>query len=304
MSSIFLILFGGQMDFKNIQTFIKVAELKSFSLAASELGYSQSAVSTQISNIEKELGHLLFDRIGHKIKLTANGVVFLQYTQNIQLLTEDLNSQLNGCTDNIAGIIRIAMADSICTSIFPKILIDFQKHYSNVKIVIKTGVTSEMFTLLTHNEVDMICTLDYKMRRPDFVILKESAVNAGFYISSKHPLAGKANVNISDIKQYPIYLTEENISYRKKLDNIIVEHDEFIIPTYEIGNVQVIKELILNSFGIGFIPEFTVKKELEQKSILPISNPYLPISIWQQLICHKGKALTPAMNALINFIDI
>ncbi|HCR41226.1 MAG TPA: LysR family transcriptional regulator, partial [Lachnospiraceae bacterium] len=59
------------MDFKNIQTFIKVAELKSFSLAASELGYSQSAVSTQISNIEKELGHLLFDRIGHKIKLTA-----------------------------------------------------------------------------------------------------------------------------------------------------------------------------------------------------------------------------------------
>ncbi|WP_312107099.1 LysR family transcriptional regulator [Lachnoclostridium sp.] len=292
------------MDFKNIQTFIKVAELKSFSSAASELGYSQSAVSTQISNLEKELGHLLFDRIGHKIALTANGIIFLQYTQNIQLLTEDLNSQLNGGTDDIAGTIRIAMADSICTSIFPNILIDFQKHYSKVKIVIQTGVTSELFTLLTQNEVDMICTLDFKKQRPDFVILKESAVNTNFYISSNHPLAGKVNVNISDIKQYPIYLTEENISYRKNLDDIIAEHNEFIIPTYEIGNVQVIKELILNSFGIGFIPEFVVKKELTQKSILPISNPNFPISIWRQLICHKGKALTPAMNALINFIDI
>jgi len=292
------------MDFKNIQTFIKVAELKSFSLAASELGYSQSAVSTQISNLENELGHLLFDRIGHKIALTANGITFLQYTQNIQLLTEDLNSQLNGCTDDISGTIRIAMADSICTSIFPKILIDFQKHYSNVKIVIKTGVTSEMFTLLTHNEVDMIFTLDFKIQRPDFIILKESTVNANFYISSKHPLADKTNVNISDIKQYPIYLTEENISYRKKLDDIIAEHNEFIIPTYEIGNVQVIKELILKSYGIGFIPEFVVKKELAQKSILPISNPDFPISVWRQLICHKGKALTSAMNALINFIDI
>lgn len=292
------------MDFKNIQTFIKVAELKSFSLAALELGYSQSAVSTQITNLEKELGHLLFDRIGHKIALTANGVIFLQYTQNIQLLTEELKAQLNGCTDEISGTIRIAMADSICTSIFPKILTGFQKQYSNVKIVIKTGVTSDMFTLLNHNEVDIVCTLDLKIQRPDIVILKESPVNANFYISSNHPLAGKTNTTISDIKQYPIYLTEENISYRKYLDHIIAEIDEFIIPTYEIGNVQVIKELILNSFGIGFIPDFVVAKELSEKSILPISNPNFLVTIWKQLICHRGKALTPAMNALINFIDI
>lgn len=292
------------MDFKNIQTFIKVAELKSFSLAASELGYSQSAVSTQITNLEKELGHLLFDRIGHKIALTANGVTFLQYTQNIQLLTEELYAQLNGCTDDIAGIIRIAMADSICTSIFPKILSAFQKSYSNVKILIKTGITSDMFTLLNHNEVDMVCTLDLKIQRPDIVILKESPVNTNFYISSKHPLASKVNVTISDIKQYPIYLTEENISYRKYLDHIIAELNDVINPTYEIGNVQVIKELILNSFGIGFIPEFVVKNELIQKTIIPISNPNFRITVWEQLICHKGKALTPAMNALINFIEI
>lgn len=292
------------MDFKNIQTFIKVAELKSFSLAATELGYSQSAVSTQIINLEKELGHSLFDRIGHKITLTANGIKVLQYAQNIQLLTKELDTQLNGCTDDITGTIRIAMADSICTSIFPNILTDFQKQYPNIKIVIKTGVTSDMFSLLSHNEVDMVFTLDIKIQRPDFVILKESSVNTNFYISSKHPLAHKSTVNISDIKQYPLYLTEENISYRKELERIIADLNDFIEPTYEIGNVQVLKELILNSSGIGFIPEFVVEKELIQKSILPISNPNFPITIWRQLICHKGKALTPAMTALINFIDI
>jgi DNA-binding transcriptional LysR family regulator len=161
-----------------------------------------------------------------------------------------------------------------------------------------------MFTLLNHNEVDMVCTLDLKIQRPDIVILKEAPVNANFYMSSRHPLAGKTHVSISDMKQYPIYLTEENISYRKYLDHIIAEVDEFIIPTYEIGNVQVIKELILNSYGIGFIPEFVVSKELIQKSICPVSNSNFPFTVWEQLICHKGKALTPAMNALINFIDI
>ncbi|OYP40163.1 hypothetical protein CG709_05215, partial [Lachnotalea glycerini] len=68
--------------------------------------------------------------------------------------------------------------------------------------------------------------------------------------------------------------------------------------------VQVIKALLLDSDGIGFIPEFVVKKELIQKSILPISNPHFPITVWVQLICHRGKALTPAMKALIQFIEI
>lgn len=295
---------GEKMDFKNIHTFIKVAELKSFSSAALELGYSQSAVSTQIINLEKELGHSLFDRIGHKITLTTNGIKFLQYAQNIQLLTKELDEQLNGSADVVSGTIRIAMADSICTSMFPKILSNFQKQYANVKIVIKTGVTSDMFSLLTHNEVDLVYTLDTKIQRPDLVILKESAVNTNFYISSDHPLANCENVCISDIRKYPLYVTEENISYRKELEHIIAKLDEFIVPTYEIGNVQVIKELILNSTGIGFIPEFVVQKELMEKSILPISNSNFPITICRQLICHRGKALTPAMTAFINFIDV
>lgn len=292
------------MDLKNIQTFMKVAELKSFSAAALELGYSQSAVSTQIINLEKEFGHILFDRIGHKIDLTANGIKFLQYAQNVQQMTQELTTQLNGVSGEVAGTIRIAMADSICTSMFPQILLNFQKQYPKVKIVIKTGLTSDMFTLLTHNEVDLVYTLDSKIIRPDFVILKESAVNTNFYISTKHPLATKDRITISDLKYYPIYLTEENISYRKEMEHRIADFDESIIPTYEIGNVQVIKELILSSYGIGFIPEFVVYNELKDARIQAITNDYFPITIWRQLICHKGKALTPAMSAFINFISI
>lgn len=291
------------MDLKNVQTFVKVAARKSFSLAAAELGYSQSAVSTQISNLEKELGHKLFDRIGHKIALTADGVLFLQYAQNMQLLTEELQSHLNGGAE-VSGTIRIAMADSICTSIFPNILIHFLKYYPDVKIIVSTGVISDMFTALAENEADLIFILDTRTQRPDCVILKESTVSVNFYAASDHPLAAKDGVGWSELRKYPVYLTEENISYRKELDRVVAEQNEFIVPTYEIGNVQVIKELILNSLGVGFIPEFVVRKELSQKSISPVSVPRFPITIWEQLICHRGKALTPAMKALIDFIEI
>ena len=150
----------------------------------------------------------------------------------------------------------------------------------------------------------MVYTLDSKIIRPDFVILKETAVNTNFYISTKHPLATKDKITISDLKSYPIYLTEENISYRKQLEHKIAEFNEYVIPTYEIGNVQVIKELILNSNGIGFIPEFVVYNELNDTSIKAITNDYVPITIWRQLICYKGKALTPAMTKFIDFISV
>lgn len=287
------------MDIKNLNTFIKVAQLKNFSAAASELGYSQSAVSTQISNMEKELGHILFDRIGHKIALTSSGIFFLQYAQEVKILTNDLKAKLNGNTD-VTGVIRVMMADSVCTSLFPSLLIDFQKKYPKIKIITKTGVISEMFTALDNNEADIICILDVRTKRPDCVILKESKVDVNFYMASNHPLAVKAQVSLSDIKKYPVYLTEENISYRKDLDRIAAEQGEFIVPTCEIGSVQVIKKLIMHSFGIGFIPDFAVKKELKEKSIVPV--PGFRTTVWEQLMYHKGKALTPAMKVLIKYI--
>lgn len=61
------------MELRQLSTFIQVAQLKSFSRAAESLGYSQSAVTVQIRQLEEELDTRLFDRIGKHISLTARG---------------------------------------------------------------------------------------------------------------------------------------------------------------------------------------------------------------------------------------
>ena len=58
------------MEIRNLRTFLKIAELQNFTKAAEALGYSQSAVTIQIQQLENELGVKLFDRIGKNIKLT------------------------------------------------------------------------------------------------------------------------------------------------------------------------------------------------------------------------------------------
>ena len=61
------------MTITQLSTFLKITELNSFSAAADSLGYAQSTVTTQIKQLEDELGCVLFERLGKTISLTSSG---------------------------------------------------------------------------------------------------------------------------------------------------------------------------------------------------------------------------------------
>jgi len=67
------------MEFRNIATFLRVAATRNFSRAAEQLGYSQSTVTIQMQQLEKELGTQLFERIGKQVSLTERGEAFIHH---------------------------------------------------------------------------------------------------------------------------------------------------------------------------------------------------------------------------------
>ena len=77
------------MEIRNILTFLKVAGTQNFSKAAEQLGYSQSAVTIQIQQLEKELGTQLFERIGKRVYLTEKGQEFIGYASEIMRVTNE-----------------------------------------------------------------------------------------------------------------------------------------------------------------------------------------------------------------------
>ena len=78
------------MDLRNLKTFISVAELASFTRAAEQLGFSQSTVSFQIKQLERELGAHLFERTRHAMKLPYQGREVLRYAYQMAKLTQVL----------------------------------------------------------------------------------------------------------------------------------------------------------------------------------------------------------------------
>ena len=114
------------MDIRNIQTFIRVAELKSFTKAADELNYVQSTVTMQIQQLEKELGYPLFDRIGKKVSLTSLGMEFLTYAYEILHAVEKAET-LGRNSDNAHGILRLGVSESILFGVLADFLPAFKE---------------------------------------------------------------------------------------------------------------------------------------------------------------------------------
>ena len=126
------------MELRNINTFLHIAELHSFSSAARELGYSQSAVSAQISQLETELGTPLFDRVGKTVRLTDAGQTFQSYARTLLITAQQAKAALLPARA-VSGTLRVALADSVCSTFLPDLLQQFHALCPQVELVLRTA---------------------------------------------------------------------------------------------------------------------------------------------------------------------
>ncbi len=289
------------MDLQSLNIFIQVAELNSFTRAAEKLGYSQPTISFQIKQLEKELGVQLFDRVGHTVSLTEAGKSALHYAQNICQLSQEM--VMGDKKYDVNGIVRIAMAESLVNPLIAKTFSDIKSKYPQLSINIMTGMTAELFDLLNHNEVDLICVLDTPVRDTSYIVVNEEEINVHIVVSKNNPLATKKNIKINDLLSQSFILTEKGMSYRRLFDEEMAKHKIEILPILEMSNPKSICNLIKEDLGISFLPDFVTSKAVEEGSIVRLHVKGLDIKIWKQLLYHRDKWVNSQMKALINHLS-
>lgn len=126
------------MDIRNIQTFIRVAELGSFTKAADELKYVQSTISMQIQQLERELGFPLFDRIGRKVSLTVLGRAFLDHAYEITHSIQEV-AYLGKNKKDICGTLRVGVLESLLFSNMLRLLPRLKDAFQNLDVQLKMG---------------------------------------------------------------------------------------------------------------------------------------------------------------------
>lgn len=288
-----------EMDTNVLKTFIAVCEYSGFSAAAKELGYTQSTVSSQIKQLEKELDVRLFDRYYHKINLTEKGVLVLQQARNILKAQAKMLDSLNSA-ESIEGEIRLSMSSSVCSRYFKNDFLRFHHQYPEIKVEITENGTEQMFDKLRKNETDLVFTLDRHIYDSDFIICAEQEEQVHFIAAADNPVAG-CSWKLSEISQNEFVLTEQAMSYRKILNETLASQSLEIRPVLEIGNPLQICELVKNSSLLSFLPDFISEKYVKDGQIKRLDVAGCPVTVWTQLLLHKNKWRSPAINVFVEF---
>lgn len=290
------------MELRNMKTFLRVAELQSFTRAAEELGYSQSTVTVQIKQLEQELDVLLFERIGKNVRLTEPGRIFRNHAREI-LHAVDLVKPAIGGAQQASGYLRIGTVDSLCINRMPQVLKEFRKHCPLVETVVKTGSNEALYDMLQKNEVDLIYFLDRRQYRDDWVKVMEKEEKAYFVAAVDHPLAKSGLVTLTEILAEPLILTEKGMSYRRSLEVVVAREELELKPVLEMANTDIIVNLVSNNAGVTYFPEFIFDKYVKTGELAVIPCDIDAESVWSQLVYHRDKLMTPQMKVCMDILQ-
>lgn len=290
------------MDVRNLRTFIKVSELNNFTKAAAALGYSQSAVTVQMQQLEKEIGLPLFDRIGKNIKLTQYGINFTDYANRV---IEAMDRAENFATDSkeMHGTIHFGIVDSILNACFIQILPEFNRRYPGITVSLFVSSAREIEAKMRANELDIAYMLDYKVPSKEWVRVREEIEPIIFVTNPESAIAAKEEIEIEDLIKEKLILMPQGEGYRYLFDDELLKRNLFASPSLEIADTETTIKILLSSPDyIAMLPIFVARKYVRNGLLSVVNVKTDLMKQWSQLAYLKGKAVTPQLQAFMNTV--
>lgn len=290
------------MEIRNLATFLKVTELKSFSKAAEALDYSQSAVTVQIQQLEKELGVQLFDRIGKNVTITQYGYDFIAYARDA-VAAMSRAASFAASDAELGGTVRVGTLDSLLTASFSEIVPLFHARYPRVLARLHTDTIASLMDKLMKNELDLIYTLDAQLTDPQLVRVFEAEEDIVVVTNVENPLAARACVQLADLVEYPFLLMNRANAYRALFDKEMARHSLRVTPFLELeSDVLALKLIRENPSYVSVLPRYTVERSIHERSLAILSVEDCVMRQWRQVVYHKNKVITPQIQGMLDVI--
>ncbi|MFX1455121.1 MAG: LysR substrate-binding domain-containing protein [Promethearchaeota archaeon] len=248
------------MNIEYLRNFIKLTQYKSFSKLARELPLSQSTLSHQISQLEKDFnGVKLIERTTKKFELTKPGKILLQYAKQIIELYDKLKLDISQFQDQIIEEIIISASTIPGSHILPRFIADFRNRNTNVNFKIHINNSKKSLENIKNGMVDFAgigSFMNYDEENFEFIKIGEEEFQ--FICSPNHELLkdGSKTVDFDDLINYPFVWREEGSGTRdifvqqfplyKKLDiELEINDNDSIISTVSDSNyISIMSEII------------------------------------------------------------
>jgi LysR family transcriptional regulator, transcriptional activator of the cysJI operon len=289
------------MQIQSLKVFCDLAETESFTRAAQINNVTQSAVSQQISALEKQFKSMLIERSKKKFRLTREGDVLYEYSKQIIQTYDSLLSRLQEIKDIISGTIRVATIYSIGLHDLPPYMKKFLKTYPTVKVHVEYRRANQVYEDVLGNVVDL-GLVAYPNKDPRLEIAPLRLDRLVLICHPDHPLANEKSLKLPQLSGQKFIGFEPDIPTRKAIDKILKDHDVSVKTVMEFDNIETVKRAVEIDAGIAIVPQGTVAQEVSKATLSQVyfegEEFYRPLAV----IYKRSKVLSPAMKQFISIV--
>lgn len=285
------------LELKELRTFREVARTLNFTRAAEHLSYAQSAVTTQIQSLERELGRPLFRRLGRRIELTAAGEKLESYANRMVELAEEAARALR--EEEATETLRVGTAESLCTYKLPPIVQELRKQHPSASVIVEVEECGAVRSGVQSGRYDIGLFIDEARDYPGFRSHNFGDVELVLIAPKGHRLEGRANVRPADLARETILVLEPTCTYRVLFEAFLARAGRRATVVSEFNSIEAVKQCVAAGIGIGLLPRFTIQRELAdgKYAILPIN---LRGSVATLLAYREDKWLSPVLTTFID----
>ncbi|AEB28213.1 LysR substrate-binding domain-containing protein [Francisella hispaniensis] len=290
-----------RITLKQLQVFVNTAKSESISAGAEKCFISQAAASMSLSQLENMLNTTLFDRVGKRMRLNANGKSLLAKAIKILDEIEEFES-LSLNSSQLSGKIVIGASTTIANYILPKYIAMFRKLHPDTDFEIISGNTKEIINSVESLKCD-VGFVEGECNSQMIATTLWTKDNLKIVCRANHPLADKKNLKIKDLLEYEWAIREQGSGTFEIFFNALGDKISSIKKAITLRSSEAIKQYITYSDCLACISEVITTQGLDATKYNILETKDLDLTRNFYKLLHKKKYHTALTQAFCDFIE-
>lgn len=294
------------MDIRQIETFVEVVRLESFSKAAEKLFITQPTVSNHITALEKEVGSELIDRSGRLFRITPTGQILYEHAEKIIDQINNAKYEIDAYDQGLQGKISILSSSIPREYILPDLIKSFLEEHPKISFSLQGSDSKEAIKrILTYENDFAIVGKMNDNPKLDFVkLVKDSSVlivpNDKF-----ENLKNGDTVKFEDILDESFILREYGSASLETIINAIYQSSKDARKLRIVGTCddnEAIKSLVSKGVGLSFMNKIAIERDIKEKRFKYLNIKGVDFSRDFYFLYHREKPLSPLGKRFKEFV--
>lgn len=260
------------MEVNQLRYFLAVAELGSFSQAASRCFVSQPALSIKIQKLEHECGALLFYRTHRKVVATEAGKILVNQAKRILAQIEIAKREIRKSDGSKVGSIKFGILPTIAPDFLPYILEDYQKGHPTIQFTIHEDMTFRLLQLIEENKLDF-AIVSLPLKDAGFTSEQLFTEELLLAVPAQNPLSQKAKIRMDDLHSESFILLHEGHCLGDQILDFCNRHDFSPRIALRSGQLATVQSLIKAGVGISLVPRMAANEDAKRVSYRSLEKP-------------------------------